>query len=117
MGVRTRGLDIKAGAAKLKAERAARLEAELVVDRWNRRLTTGRDMLWSPTIRAALVAGMPLAGRLLPRLRDEPGNRPTHRRSSPIGLSRHAGARFAVFVVPRHGTHAEVARAVRPSAG
>ena len=46
MGVRTRGLDIKAGAAKLKADRAARLEAELVVDRWNRRLATGRDMLW-----------------------------------------------------------------------
>jgi hypothetical protein len=32
-----------AGAAKLKADRAARLEAELVVDRWNRRLATGRD--------------------------------------------------------------------------
>jgi hypothetical protein len=30
MGVRTRGLDIKAGAAKLKADRAARLEAEPV---------------------------------------------------------------------------------------
>jgi hypothetical protein len=59
MGVRTRGLDIKAGAAKLKADRPARLEAELVVDRWNRRLATGRDMLWSPTIRAALVAGTP----------------------------------------------------------
>jgi hypothetical protein len=27
MGVRTRGLDIKAGTAKLKADRAARLEA------------------------------------------------------------------------------------------
>jgi hypothetical protein len=59
MGVRTRGLDIKAGAAKLKADRAARLEAELVVDRWNRRLATGRDMAWSPTIRAALLAGTP----------------------------------------------------------
>jgi hypothetical protein len=45
MGVRTRGLDIKAGAAKLKADEAARLEAELVIDRWNRRLATGRDML------------------------------------------------------------------------
>jgi hypothetical protein len=30
MGVRTRGLDIKAGAAKLKADRAARAEAEAV---------------------------------------------------------------------------------------
>ena len=51
MGVRTRGLDIKTGAktgaAKFKA------------DRWNRRLPTGRDMLWSPTIRAALLAGTP----------------------------------------------------------
>jgi hypothetical protein len=43
-------------AAKLKADRAARAEAEAVVDRWNRRLATGRDMLWSPTIRAALIA-------------------------------------------------------------
>jgi hypothetical protein len=59
MGVRTRGLDITAGAAKLKADKAARLEAELVIDRWNRRLATGRDMLWSPTIRAALIAGTP----------------------------------------------------------
>jgi hypothetical protein len=40
MGIlRTRGLDIKAGAAKLKADRA---EAELVVDRLNRRLASGR---------------------------------------------------------------------------
>jgi hypothetical protein len=56
MGVRTRGLDVKAGAARLKADRAAREEAELVVDRWNRRLTTGRDM---PAIRGALIARAP----------------------------------------------------------
>jgi hypothetical protein len=67
MGVRTRGLDIKAGAAKLKADRAARLEAELVIDRRNRRLATGRDMLWSPTIRAALIAGTPWLDVLCPR--------------------------------------------------
>jgi hypothetical protein len=59
MGVRTRGLDIKAGAAKLMADKAARLEAELVIDRWNRRLATGCDMLWSPTIRAARSPGRP----------------------------------------------------------
>jgi hypothetical protein len=41
MGVRTRGLDNKHGAAKLKADRAARAEAELVVDRWNRLLPSG----------------------------------------------------------------------------
>jgi hypothetical protein len=59
MGVRTRGLDIKAAAAELKADRGARLKAELVIDRRNRRMATGREMLWSPTIRAALIAGTP----------------------------------------------------------
>ena len=37
----------------------SRAPRELVIDRWNRRLAAGRDMLWSPTIRAALVAGTP----------------------------------------------------------
>jgi hypothetical protein len=46
-------------ARKLKVYRDARLEVALVVDRWNRRLATGRDMMWSPTIRAALIAGTP----------------------------------------------------------
>jgi hypothetical protein len=59
MGVRTRGLDIKAGAAKLKADRAARAEAEAVIQRWDNQLSRARDMLWSPTIRAALLAGTP----------------------------------------------------------
>jgi hypothetical protein len=43
MGIRTRGPDIKAGVSKFRADRAARAEAEAVVDRWNRRLATGRD--------------------------------------------------------------------------
>jgi hypothetical protein len=59
MGTRTRGPDHKAAAAKFRADRTAREEAEAVVDRWNRRLATGRDMLWSPTIKAALLAGTP----------------------------------------------------------
>jgi hypothetical protein len=59
MGIPTRGPDIKAGVAKFRADRAAREEAEAVVDRWNRRVATGRDLLWSPTIRAALIAGTP----------------------------------------------------------
>ena len=57
MGVRTRGPDIKASAAKFMADQVAHTEAEAVVDRWNRRLATGRNMLWSPTIQAALLAG------------------------------------------------------------
>ena len=59
MGVRTRGPDIKASAAKFRADQVAHTEAEAVVDRWNRRLATGRNMLWSPTIQAALLAGTP----------------------------------------------------------
>jgi hypothetical protein len=59
MGVQTRGLGIKAGAAKLTADRAARVEAEAVILPWNDQLSQGRDMLWAPTIRAALLAGTP----------------------------------------------------------
>jgi len=59
MGVRTRGLDIKAGAIRNAADKAARAEAEVVIQRWNEQLALGRDMLWSPTIRAALLAGTP----------------------------------------------------------
>jgi len=51
----------------MKADRAEHLEAELVIDRWNRRLATGRDMLWSPTIRAALIAGTPWLDVFCPR--------------------------------------------------
>jgi hypothetical protein len=59
MGVRTRGLDIKAGAIRNAADKAARVEAESVIQRWNDQLALGRDILWSPTIRAALLAGTP----------------------------------------------------------
>jgi hypothetical protein len=59
MGTRTRGLDLKAGAARLAADKAARAEAMALIDRWNEQLAAGRDMLWSPTIRAALLAGTP----------------------------------------------------------
>jgi hypothetical protein len=47
------------GAAKLKADRAARAEAEAVIQRWKDQLSRGGDMPWSPTIRAALLAGTP----------------------------------------------------------
>jgi hypothetical protein len=59
MGIRTRGLDIGIKAKRQVADSAARAEAKAVVDRWNEQLAAGRDMLWSPTIRAALIAGMP----------------------------------------------------------
>jgi hypothetical protein len=56
MGIRTRGLDIKAGAKQRAADKAARAEANAVIERWNQQLASSRDMLWSPTIRAALIA-------------------------------------------------------------
>jgi hypothetical protein len=59
MGIRTRGLDISINAKRQAADGAARAETKGVVDRWNERLAAGREMLWSPTIRAALIAGTP----------------------------------------------------------
>jgi hypothetical protein len=59
MGVRTRGIDIAVNAKRQVADAAARAEAKAVIERWNEQLSAGRDMLWSPTIRAALIAGMP----------------------------------------------------------
>jgi len=59
MGIRTRGLDMKAGFQRDAADRAARAEANTVIQRWNDQLALGRDMLWSPTIRGALLAGTP----------------------------------------------------------
>jgi hypothetical protein len=91
-------------AGKLKTDRAARLEAELVVDRWNRRLATGRDMLWSPTIRARPGSRDALAGCLLSWMWDKPGDRPAHRGPTPTGLGRHAGARPAVLMVSGIGS-------------
>jgi len=59
MGIRTCGLDIGINAKRQAADAAIRAEAKGVIDRWNEQLANGRDMLWSPTIRAALMAGMP----------------------------------------------------------
>ena len=43
------------------ADRAKRDEAVRVVERWNKAIVAGRDMWWSPTTRAGVVAGMPWA--------------------------------------------------------
>jgi hypothetical protein len=71
MGVRTRGLDIKAGASKLKADRAARAEAEAVIQRWNDQLSRGRDMLWSAHDPGRAARRDALARRLQPNARDD----------------------------------------------
>jgi hypothetical protein len=59
MGNRTRLPDMLSKWQTRTEAEAARTEARRVVERWNQDLVAGRDMWWSPTIRAALVAGMP----------------------------------------------------------
>ena len=61
MGVRTRNLDMIAGMRRAAAERESIEYARRVVERWNAAVADGRDVWWSPTIRAAIVAGMPWA--------------------------------------------------------
>ncbi len=59
MGNRTRVPDML-DRNRMRAEtEAAKAEARAVVERWNAALAAGKGTLWSPTIRAALIAGMP----------------------------------------------------------
>jgi hypothetical protein len=60
VGVRTRNLDMIAG-MRQAAERDKIEHAQRVVERWNEAIAAGRDIWWSPTIRAAIIAGMPFA--------------------------------------------------------
>jgi hypothetical protein len=41
------------------AETAAHDDAARVIERWNAVIAAGRDTLWSPTIRCAIIADMP----------------------------------------------------------
>jgi hypothetical protein len=56
---------------KVEARQVARVEAMHVVERWNRALAAGRGALWSPTIRAAVIADQSLLS-LLHRAADVP---------------------------------------------
>jgi hypothetical protein len=53
------GFDIAISARRWVAEAAARAKAKAVIERWNEQLAASQDMLWSSTIRAALIAGTP----------------------------------------------------------
>src|ERR1700722_5773236 len=109
MGIRTRGLDIKAGATRLAADKTARAEAQAVIERWNGQLGAGRDMLWSPTIRARH------GSTCLPRVRDRPRDRSPYRQPPPARLGRHNGARPA-RLVSRVGAYAEATGHARAAA-
>jgi hypothetical protein len=66
MGVRDRIHRMLARAADLAEERARRERARKVVERWNQELVLGDLPLWSPSIRAAMIAGMPWLEVLCP---------------------------------------------------
>jgi hypothetical protein len=55
----TGGHDIIASLRAGAADKAARDDAARVIERWYQLLAAGHDLWWSPTIRAAIVAGMP----------------------------------------------------------
>jgi hypothetical protein len=59
MGARTRHPEMLAKWRSRAEAEAAVAETRRVVERWNQELAAGRDIWWSPTIRAAIVAGMP----------------------------------------------------------
>jgi hypothetical protein len=46
--------------------------AKALIECWNEQLAAGRDMLWSPTIRAALLAGRPIQHCYKSQLKREP---------------------------------------------
>jgi hypothetical protein len=55
-----------ARAADLAEERDRRQRARNVIERWNRELALSDLPLWSPSIRAAMIAGMPWLEILCP---------------------------------------------------
>jgi hypothetical protein len=117
MGIRTRGLDIKAGANRNAADEAARAEARAVVDRWNEQ-PAGRDMLWSPTIRGAMLAGIPWLDVFCPGCGTSRAlDLRTLDRHPLASIGRYFDARPAMLMVPGLGTDAEAVGAFRVAAG
>jgi hypothetical protein len=116
MGVRTRGLDIAKNAKRQVADAAARAEANAVIERWNEQLVASRDMLRSPTIRAALIAGMPWLDVFCPGCGTSRGNRSAEGRSPSARVSRNARAGTAVLMVPGIGADAADPRFARLAA-
>jgi hypothetical protein len=104
-------LDLLANAA----DKAARAEAEAVIRRWNDQLAIGRGILWSPTIRAALLADTPWLDVFRPGCGTGRANRPPDHRSPPARVGRHAGARAALLVVSGFGACAEASAEIASS--
>ena len=116
MGVRTRGHDLAAYLRDHAADQAARDDAARVIERWNRALATGRDMWWSPTIRAALVAGAPWLEVYCPGCQTIRAIDIRTIGPPSACVSRQSRAGAQVLVVPGLGTDAQDRRAAHVAA-
>jgi hypothetical protein len=112
MGVCTRGLETAAHLRRAAADRARCEEAVRMIETWNKAITAGRDTWWSPTIRAAIVAGMPWADICCPGCQ-------TSRSIDLRTVARHPLASVGSLVIglrctwwPRHGADAQDHRLV-----
>jgi hypothetical protein len=63
MGIRTRWLDIAAGAKGAAADKAVRAEAEAVVERWNDQLALGRCPGSAPLPKLLGLRALPRSSR------------------------------------------------------
>jgi hypothetical protein len=88
------------------AKQAARDEAVRIVDRWNAALAVGRGVLWSPTIRFAVLADMPWLDVHCPGCRTSRAIDIRTVDRHPASVGRKLCARAAVFVVSKPRTDA-----------
>jgi hypothetical protein len=79
-----------------------------VVERWKGEIARGSYILWSPTIQAAIMAGMPWLDVYLLCLPDEPCHRYPRHRPPSIRVCRRPGTRATVFMMSGLGADAEI---------
>jgi hypothetical protein len=91
----------KCQAASGRRRRARRSAA--VIERWNEQLVASRDMLWSPTIRAALIAGTPWLDVFCPGCGTSRAINLRKVDRHPLASVAHPRAGAAVLMVPGNG--------------
>jgi hypothetical protein len=110
------GLDIKAGAARLAADKAARAEAKALIERWNEQLAAGRDMLWSPTIPGPTRPRLRPTAIAMPKRTERHARRPCstwrHRPRRPEAPRRHRSSGKASPLLARDPELVELAKLV-----
>lgn len=99
MGIRRRIPDLIEHRRTRAESEVARIEARAVIERWSQALAAGRGTLWSPTIRAAVLAGTPWLDVHCPGRRTKPRDQHSHHQPPSARVGWEPGTRLAVFVV------------------